>query len=377
MSRSTPILLLKTKSSPHDGYQDHFATNGFDPCFVPVLEHRFLAENLAIVRQLFASGAFNVADTSSSSSTISPSTAPSNLFAKRYGGMIFTSQRAVEAFAQMIEDHGLPPFTTPSLPLYTVGPATARALTTLRDKHLPGATIHGEDAGNGQNLAHFILNHYNAIYPAADPDTHHTTNNINNHTQSENDTNNATNSPLHPHPKPSLLFLVGEQRRDIIPKTLMDADRPVPERIDVEELVVYETGEMQSFETDFTEAVRRCRDGKMISSYSSSANDNSPLTVDSRPPFWVVVFSPTGCEAMLRVLKMGPFAEEHEDGGDGNATGPSDVLVATIGPTTRDFLKERFGFEAHVCAERPSPEGVEEGIRSFFGGEGVSGWMRC
>ena len=118
MSRSTPILLLKTKSSPHDGYQDHFATNGFDPCFVPVLEHRFLAENLAIVRQLFASGAFNVADTSSSSSTISPSTAPSNLFAKRYGGMIFTSQRAVEAFAQMIEDHGRMSFSpSPSLPL--------------------------------------------------------------------------------------------------------------------------------------------------------------------------------------------------------------------------------------------------------------------
>jgi uroporphyrinogen-III synthase len=34
-------------------------------------------------------------------------------------------------------------------------------------------------------------------------------------------------------------------------------------------------------------------------------------------------------------------------------------------------LKETFGFEADVCAEKPSPEGIAEGIRRFMDGRGV------
>ena len=191
-----------------------------------------------------------------------------------------------------------------------MGPATARTLTTLRDKHLPNATIHGADTGTGENLAHFILSHYDSVYT-----TH----------------------------KPSLLFLVGEVRRDIIPKTLMDKALPVDKRVGVEELVVYETGVMESFEGDFADVVGRS-DGAV----------------------WVVVFSPTGCEAMLRVLGLGPFAGS--GCGDGAAAGTRQVFVATIGPTTRDHLREKFGFEAHVCAPKPSPEGVLEGIAKFMGG---------
>ena len=73
--------------------------------------------------------------------------------------------------------------------------------------------------GNGEGLAHFILEHYNAL----------------------------------PGVKKPLLFLVGEQRRDIIPKTLMEP-HPWPDelRVEVKELVVYETGVMSSFATDFT-----------------------------------------------------------------------------------------------------------------------------
>jgi uroporphyrinogen-III synthase len=86
-----PILLLKTKSSPHDGYHDFFSANNYTPSFIPVLEHRFHTENLAQVRSLFASGAFD-------------SNASENH--TKYGGMIFTSQRAVEGFANMIAQHG-------------------------------------------------------------------------------------------------------------------------------------------------------------------------------------------------------------------------------------------------------------------------------
>ncbi|KAJ5971695.1 Tetrapyrrole biosynthesis uroporphyrinogen III synthase [Penicillium vulpinum] len=284
-----PILLLKTKSSPHDGYEDFFSARDYNPTFIPVLEHRFLKNNLTQVRDLFSTGAFN-----------NNATAP-----RKYGGLIFTSQRAVEGFAQMIEDEKHVTFNTPTTPpliLYTVGPATARTLTTLRDKHLPDAIIHGADTGTGENLAHFILGHYDSLYP-----TH----------------------------KPSLLFLVGEVRRDIIPKTLMDEALPVDKRVGVDELVVYETGVMESFEGDFADVVGR-----------------------SDGPVWVVVFSPTGCEAMLRVLGLGPFA--------GSGSGAGQVFVATIGPTTRDHLREKFGFEAHVCAPKPSPEGVLEGIGEFM-----------
>src|SRR5881398_1848841 len=77
-SCKTPVFLLKTKSSPHDGYEEYFSVSGrYDPIFVPVLEHRFHDANLRTVRDLFISGAVG----------------------REYGGLIFTSQRAVEGFA--------------------------------------------------------------------------------------------------------------------------------------------------------------------------------------------------------------------------------------------------------------------------------------
>lgn len=92
-----PVLLLKTKSSPHDGYEDFFSAGTYSPAFIPVLEHRFHRENLARVRGLFASGAFNP-DSDNANGHDGGS--------RKYGGLIFTSQRAVEGFAQMIEDEG-------------------------------------------------------------------------------------------------------------------------------------------------------------------------------------------------------------------------------------------------------------------------------
>lgn len=77
----TPIFLLKTKSTPHDGYEEYFSASGqYDPIFVPVLEHRFREASLRRVRDLFVSG--NIG--------------------KKYGGLIFTSQRAMEGFARVI-----------------------------------------------------------------------------------------------------------------------------------------------------------------------------------------------------------------------------------------------------------------------------------
>ena len=104
------------------------------------------------------------------------------------------------------------------------------------------------------------------------------------------------------------------------------------------------------------------------------------LATSSAKRRWVVVFSPTGCEAMLRVLgrldewtgrvrrreREGGDDTESESNGKGEGESRRAVFVACIGPTTRDYLEREFGFRVDVCAETPSPEGVGEGIRRFM-----------
>ncbi|KAJ4209508.1 uroporphyrinogen-III synthase [Fusarium falciforme] len=80
------------------------------------------------------------------------------------------------------------------------------------------------------------------------------------------------------------------------------------------------------------------------------------------PARWVVVFSPTGCDSLLRVMGvLDPKTGKVREGSvrDGK------TYVATIGPTTRDHLKS-FGFEPDVCAESPTPQGVLDGIQEFM-----------
>lgn len=169
----------------------------------------------------------------------------------------------------------------------------------------------GEHTGNGEALAQFILEHYQAWHRDGSP------------------------SKL-----PSLLFLVGEQRRDIIPRLLMASDLPNDQRIDVIEEVVYGTGLMDSFPADLETDLRE-------TSSSSSR--------------WIVVFSPAGCGSMLRGLGLldettGKALPHARDG---------TTFIATIGPTTRDYLIRTFDFEPDVCAETPSPEGVLQGIMHY------------
>jgi uroporphyrinogen-III synthase len=150
---------------------------------------------------------------------------------------------------------------------------------------------------------------------------------------------------------------VGEQRRDIIPKTLMDTEGKLAaeERIEVDEVEVYVTGIMESFEGDFTRCIR------------SAVEKSLEIVV-------VVVFSPQGCEAMLRSLGFldqgneltGKAKQRWKDGHGGGGSGETAYVIVTIGPTTRDHLMDRFGFEADVCANKPSPQGIGEGLDAFF-----------
>lgn len=116
----------------------------------------------------------------------------------------------------------------------------------------------------------------------------------------------------------------------------------------------------------------------------------------------MVVFSPTGCRDMLeclglldsrtgrarareevRVLSLKEGRGEREGKGkgngdcerewDGKGKGMNEegryrkgIYIATIGPTTRDYLRREFAFEVDVCAAKPSPEGIRDGILKFM-----------
>ncbi|KAI9722860.1 MAG: hypothetical protein M1828_004426 [Chrysothrix sp. TS-e1954] len=300
----TPIVLLKTRSKPSDGYEDYFSDfqgHSYSPIFVPVLVHSFVEGALGQLESLVTDGAFQ-------------SHAARGLPTVRYGGIIFTSQRAVEAFATVVDRlhvQGivLKELLPASCQLYVVGPATARGLKATEVK----CSIVGEESGNGQNLASFIQTHYDA--------------------------NIAPESGITR--KLPLLFLVGEQRRDIIPKTLQDGGLPVDSRITVDEVTVYETQVLESFSTSFKSLI------------------SQRLLRHERQ--WIVVFSPTGCQAMLQALGLIDASCKYDKGKDlGRKT-----FIATIGPTTRDYLWEQFQFVPDACAKEPTPKGVGDAINAF------------
>jgi uroporphyrinogen-III synthase len=294
-----PILLLKTKSAPTDTYEELFTTlddSRYAPVFVPVLEHRFKRDALEEVQKhITGRGFITVAQQGLAT----------------YGAFIFTSQRAVEAFSEIVQDvrengkHAIDDLLPDSVPLYVVGPATARGLRALNLK----CPILGEHTGNGEALAAYMLEHYNGLYPGAG--------------------------------KPPILFLVGDKRRDIIPRIMQAEALGSDRRCKIDELVIYETGEMQSFKADFSTIWR----------------NNSEAGCELQ---WVVVFSPTGCQAMLESLGLLDSRT-----GRAKASSRKSIRIATIGPTTRDYLQDEFGFSPDVCSAKPSPEGIVEGMRAF------------
>jgi uroporphyrinogen-III synthase len=292
-STKTTVFLLKTKSTPHDGYQEYFESteNGaFEPIFVPILQHTTRDDALENIKDLVTSGAFKRSASRE----------------KSYGGIIFTSQRAVEGFikvASQVPREDLDSVLDSHLPLYVVGPATAKGLRSLG----LSCPILGESTGNGEALAAFIRADFNLRWRDSSS-------------------------------KPGLLFLVGEQRRDVIPRILQSQSLPHEDRIKVSEIVVYETEEMATF----------------------AANFASVLANKETEKKWVVVFSPTGCKAMLSVLGL-----LDQSTGKYNGAAPTCTRIATIGPTTRDYLLRDFDFEPEVCASKPSPDGIGSAIQKF------------
>ncbi|KAL8763056.1 MAG: hypothetical protein Q9184_001083 [Pyrenodesmia sp. 2 TL-2023] len=325
---SIPIILLKNASNGHtDPYTTHFPShssplNGtYQPMYVPVLEHTLHIQPILGALEVF--------------SEVQSYDDATTFFT--YGGLIFTSQRAVEAFASAL-DHlssavesgstsgksillGLENLT---IPLYAVGPATALSLKHIKESFLPRCRIlGGKDAGTGEILAEVILKDYNASY-------------------TESTADGSTEKESGKVKKP-LLFLTGAKHRDIIPVTLTTA--PSKQRIDVQEMIVYASNEAPDF----------------------ASNLSTALCATAAAPFrWIVVFSPTGVDQLLRALGWLDDKSITRIGPDNSNWVFRHTFIASIGPTTRDFMKKRLDFEVDVCAENPSPEGVRQGIEDYM-----------
>lgn len=300
-----PIVLLKSPSPTpaSDAYTTHLSPV-FTPHFVPVLSHNLLPDPLI---KLF------LTHLSPSSRTPFP-----------YGALIFTSQRAVACFNTALTSppiQRLPEETKKALriSLYTVGPATEKALREIRDREIPQCKIFGgERAGNGEMLARSMLGE-------GDIEDKYTI---------------QDDGGGKPRMKP-VLFLVGETRRDIIPRMLMSPDLGVEDRIQVDEMVVYQTNESDEFQFAFESTIKQ---------------------IDASITRWIVLFSPTAGKGVLKGLGW----LDETTGRRIETLTKRSTFVACIGPTTRDYLEKEFGVIADVTASRPSPQGVKDCIESFM-----------
>lgn len=189
-------------------------------------------------------------------------------------------------------------------PVFVVGPATASAVIDLGFS--PDLVL-GAECGNGAVLSEHIL-----------------------------ETLSGKLSHLRDR---KILFLVGEIRRDIIPKRLGAAG------IRLTEFEVYATEVVAGFEADLKRALRETEpvDGE---------------EVEEEGARWVVVFSPQGADVAVEALK----GEEVR----------GSTRVAAIGPTTEVRLRE-LGREVEVVADRPSPEGLWEAVKGGMGFAGERG----
>ena len=231
------VLLLKEPrgSAEADPYSLALTAAGYECAFIPVLGH--VLRNQA---ELWSA-----------------------IEGEHYSGVIFTSQRAVEAWREAL--HSVQKHQTAThwrdTPCYVVGPTTAALLQAIEGDHAPRTVSGTEQSGTSETLAAFIVQQLEASRP--------------------------------PHP---LLYLTGDKRRENLPEILAKASIPV------HELVVYETAPLPDFATRFSAALQQ---------------------LDEADTAWLALFSPSGANLALpivqrqglagrvRLATIGPTTREH------------------------------------------------------------------
>ncbi|CAI4789699.1 BAI_1a_G0051150.mRNA.1.CDS.1 [Saccharomyces cerevisiae] len=263
------VLLLKNKTVPIDKYELECRSKAFEPIFVPLIKHTHVIQDFRNVLN----------------------TIPNYLNTINY--IIITSQRTVESLNEAI----IPTLTSEqkaallSKTVYTVGPATANFIRRSGFINVKG----GEDAGSGSILADIIIDDLSTDIKACPPS--------------------------------ELLFLVGEIRRDIIPKKLHSKG------IKVREVVTYKTEELSDGFKRFIHAMKECDEDEVFSD-------------------WVVVFSPQGTKEITQYL------------GDSNRLPGSHLRVASIGPTTKKYLDEN-DVTSDVVSPKPDPKSLLDAIELY------------
>lgn len=117
----------------------------------------------------------------------------------------------------------------------------------------------------------------------------------------------------------TIVFFTGVVRKDIIPVKLR------ANNIDVKEVVIYQTEPKNEIAKDF-------------------------VTICEKEVNWIVFFSPQGTENIVKMIKNTPLL-----------TGSK---IASIGPTTQDYLSEN-GINPHVVAEKPTASSLFEALQKF------------
>ncbi|KAJ7127091.1 tetrapyrrole biosynthesis, uroporphyrinogen III synthase [Mycena epipterygia] len=228
----------------------------------------------------------------------------------QHEAVIITSGRACEAWSQVVgvlesEQASNQESHWLSTPFYVVGKLTASSLSAIRSAHphsrFVPTDIRGESSGTSEQLARFIL---------ADLES----------------------SPaLKRRP---FLYLTGDKNRDTLPDILRGAN------LELDPLKVYETQGSSTFPEDLKLALD-----------SSSNKDYT---------WWIVFFAPSAAEFVT------PFLRHHFD----LRSSPTSLTrrparIASIGPTTSTFLRDKLNIWVDAEALKPTPDDLLQAISAY------------
>ncbi|KAH9837686.1 tetrapyrrole biosynthesis uroporphyrinogen III synthase [Rhodofomes roseus] len=319
------VLLLRapTRDGP-DRYESALADKGLTPASVPVVETGYT--NLDKLKEVIVAGPERGG----------------------FGGVVVTSARSCEAWkAVVLELVGEEANSEPgdaaqwsTVPFYVVGEATAAALLSIRaivgaytqyapsEENVRGAA----STGTSEKLARLIVAEL-ADAPRDDP-------------------------------RRTLLYLMGDKNRDTLPRVLEEGG------VRAEPVQVYETHGSATFNADLEGAIRGAAgepEGRVEKVLEKVMHPGSSSPARSERPthWWIVYFAPSEAEFTTPILR------EHFillcDNGDsaGPANAKPVARIASIGPTTGDFLRNNMGLRVDVVSPKPGPVPLAEAIADF------------
>ncbi|KAH9919039.1 tetrapyrrole biosynthesis uroporphyrinogen III synthase [Fomitopsis serialis] len=321
------VLLLRAPS--HDGpdrYESALSDKDLTPVSVPVVETGYT--NLDKLKETIVAG-------------------PEK---GEFGGVIVTSARSCEAWKAVVlelvgedpEEEAGEATHWSTVPFYVVGEATATALLSIRSivGKYPGYAPSEENVrgagstGTSEKLARFIVDELSS----APPDS----------------------------ARRRLLYLTGDKNRDTLPRVLEEGGvHAVP-------VQVYETHGSSTFGADLEEALTgkgRDEDGKAGRLLKKSACRSSHKWTVSRSLVparcWIVYFAPSEAEFTTPVLREHFTLSSSNNDSTAPAGEKPVARIASIGPTTGDFLRNNLGLRVDVVSPKPNPASLAKAIVEF------------